>query len=72
MWTDQEQTQDFPEPRALETGELGGVVEEFVDDDVLERIKINGIEPTWGTADRIAGRPGLRIVFPVGRTGEHE
>jgi N-ethylmaleimide reductase len=30
MWTDQKQMQDFPEPRALETGELGGVVEEFV------------------------------------------
>ena len=30
MWTDQEQMQDFPVPHALETGELGGVIEEFV------------------------------------------
>jgi N-ethylmaleimide reductase len=30
MWTDQKQMQDFPMPHALETGELGVVVEEFV------------------------------------------
>ena len=30
MWTDQEQMQDFPVPHALETSELGGVIEEFV------------------------------------------
>jgi N-ethylmaleimide reductase len=31
IWTDQKQMQDYPEPRALETGELPGVIEEFVD-----------------------------------------
>jgi len=30
MWTDQQQLQDFPTPRALDTSELAGVVEEFV------------------------------------------
>ena len=30
MWTDQQQMQDFPTPRALETSELPALVEEFV------------------------------------------
>jgi len=30
MWTDQQQLQDYPTPRALETAELPGLVEEFV------------------------------------------
>lgn len=30
MWTDQMQMQDFPTPRALETAELPGLVDEFV------------------------------------------
>jgi len=30
MWTDQSQLQDFPTPRAFETAELAGVIDEFV------------------------------------------
>jgi N-ethylmaleimide reductase len=30
MWTDQQQMQDYPTPRALETGELPALVDEFV------------------------------------------
>jgi len=30
MWTDQKQMQDFPEPRAAETAEIPGLIEEFV------------------------------------------
>jgi N-ethylmaleimide reductase len=30
MWTDQQQLQEYPTPRALETAELPGLVEEFV------------------------------------------
>jgi N-ethylmaleimide reductase len=30
MWTDQQQLQDYPTPRALETRELPGLIEEFV------------------------------------------
>jgi len=30
MWTDQQQLQDYPTPRALETGELPALVDEFV------------------------------------------
>ena len=30
MWTDQQQMQDYPTPRALETGELPALIDEFV------------------------------------------
>jgi N-ethylmaleimide reductase len=30
MWTDQQQLQDYPTPRALETGELPALIDEFV------------------------------------------
>jgi len=30
MWTDQQQLQDFPKPRALETAELPALIDEFV------------------------------------------
>src|SRR6266542_5298853 len=48
------------------------VREEFVDEDVPQGVGRDRVEPARRTADRVARRPGARVVFPEGGSREYQ
>ena len=74
MWTDQQQMQDYPTPRALDTSELPGLIEEFVSAarnairagfDGVELHAANGYLPNQFLRSRRTSRGSTRCPRPI-------